>query len=82
MGIKKDGALRREVDEKEHLKIYGGLRKGIEMKTYLHGPMDVAKIVKLRFRVGDLDLPERRKDILVVEWRRKKSHRIAHVAKQ
>ena len=30
------------------------------MKTYLHGPMDFAKTLKLRFRV-DLDLPERRK---------------------
>ena len=27
----------------------------------LHGPMDYAKKLKLRFRVGDLDLPERRK---------------------
>ena len=31
------------------------------MKTYLHGPMDYAKKLKLRFRVGNLDLPERRK---------------------
>ena len=31
------------------------------MKTYLHGRMDYAKTLKLRFRVGDLDLPERRK---------------------
>ena len=31
------------------------------MKTCLHGPMDYAKNLKLRFRVGDLDLPERRK---------------------
>ena len=31
------------------------------MKTYLHGPMDFAKTLKLRFREGDLDLPERRK---------------------
>ena len=30
------------------------------MKTCLHGPMDYAKTLKLRFRVGDLDLPERR----------------------
>ena len=30
------------------------------MKTYLHGPMDYAKKLKLRFRVGDLDLPERK----------------------
>ena len=31
------------------------------MKTYLHGPMNYAKKLKLRFRVGNLDLPERRK---------------------
>ena len=31
------------------------------MKTYLHGPMDYAKKLKLRFCVGGLDLPERRK---------------------
>ena len=31
------------------------------MITYLHGPMDCAKKLKLRFRVGDLNLPEIRK---------------------
>ena len=31
------------------------------MKTYLLGPMDYAKMLKLRFRVADLDLPGRRK---------------------
>ena len=30
------------------------------MKTYLHGPTDYAKKLKLRLRVGDLDLPEER----------------------
>ena len=30
------------------------------MKTFLHSPMDYAKTLKLRFRVGDLDLPEGR----------------------
>ena len=53
-------ALRNKVKEKQHLEIYGGLREEIGMKTYLHGPMDYAKTLKLRFRVGDLDLPERR----------------------
>ena len=38
------------------------------MKTYLHGPMDDAKKLKLRFCVGDLDLEER--DIPVVGRRR------------
>ena len=31
------------------------------MKTYLHGPMNDAEKLNLRFREGDLDLPERRK---------------------
>ena len=30
------------------------------MKAFLHGPLDYAKKLKLRFRVGGLDLPERR----------------------
>ena len=51
-------ALRNKVKEKEHLEIYWGLREEIRMNTYLHGPMDYAKTLKLRFRVGDLDLPE------------------------
>ena len=41
--------------------MYGGLREEIGMKTYLNGPMDYAKTLKLRFRVGNLDVPERRK---------------------
>ena len=53
--------LRNTAKEKEHLDIHGGLREDIRMKTYLHGPMDYAKKLKLPFRVGDLDLPERRK---------------------
>ena len=47
--------------EETHLEIYGGLREDIGMETYLHGPMGYAKMLKLRFRVGDLDLAERRK---------------------
>ena len=41
--------------------MHRGLREDIGMKTYLHGPVDYAKMLKLRFRVGDLDLPKRRK---------------------
>ena len=60
--IRQMKSLRQKVEEEEHLKIYGGLREGIVMKTYLHGPLDYAKNLKLRFRIiGDLDLPERRK---------------------
>ena len=53
-------ALRNKVEEEKHLEIHGGLREDIEMKTYLHGPVDEAKKLKLRFRVGDLGLPKRR----------------------
>ena len=53
--------LRNKVKEEKHLEMYGGLREVIGMKTYLHGPMDYAKKLKLRFRVGNLDLPEVRK---------------------
>ena len=59
--IREKLALRNKVKEEELLEIYGGLREEIKMKTYLRGPMDHAKTLKLRFRVGDLDLPERRK---------------------
>ena len=53
--------------------------KEIGMKTYLHGPMDYAKTLKLLFRVGDVDLPKR--GIPVV--RRGKNTQIrVHVAKQ
>ena len=31
------------------------------MNTYLYGSMDDAKTLKLQFRIGDLDLPEKRK---------------------
>ena len=37
-------ALRQKVDEEEHLELYGGLREGIGMKTYLHGPIDCEKL--------------------------------------
>ena len=53
-------ALRNKVKEEKHEEIYRGLREDIGMKAYLHGPMDYAKKLKLQFRVGDLDLPERR----------------------
>ena len=56
--------------KEEHLEIYGGLREEVGMKMYLHGPLDYAKSLKVRFRVGDLDLPERGGKP-VVERRRK-----------
>ena len=45
----------------KHLEIYRGLREDVGMKTCLYGPLDYAKNLKLRFRVGHLDLPEKRK---------------------
>ena len=50
--------LRNKVNEENQLE---GLREDIGINTYLHGQMDYAKKLKLRFRVGDLDLPERKK---------------------
>ena len=44
----------------QHFGIHG-VEEDVGTKTYLHGPMDKAKKLKLRFRVGDLDLPEKRK---------------------
>ena len=46
--------------QEENFEIYRALREDIGMKTYLHGPMNYAKKLKLRFGVGDLDLSERR----------------------
>ena len=68
--------------KEKHLEIYGGLRKEIGMKTYLRCPMDYAKTLKLRFRAGDVDLPERKRDIPVVERKRKMHRRCALVAKR
>ena len=61
--------LRRKVDE-EHLRIYGGLREEIEMKTYLHGPMDAAKIWNCDFGWGTWTCQKEEKDTPVVERRR------------
>ena len=57
MKIRERLALTSKVTEDEHFEIYAGLREEI----VLHGPMNYAKTLKLRFRVGDLDLPYRRK---------------------
>ncbi|CAB1100395.1 unnamed protein product [Ectocarpus sp. CCAP 1310/34] len=58
---REEATLRKKVRSEDHLEIYGKLKEGIGMKSYLDGPMDYAKKLKLQFRVGDLDLPERRK---------------------
>ena len=74
-------ALRNKVKEEERLEIYGGLRDEMGMKTYLHGPMDYVKTLKLRLRVGDLDLPEKR-GMPIADRRRTKMHRCALVPTQ
>ena len=53
-------ALRIMVKEQEDFEIYGGSREDVLIgsKRYLRR---LAKTLKLRSRVGDLDLPERRK---------------------
>ena len=82
MSLRERLALRSKVKEEEHLEIDGELREEIGMKTYLHGPMVYATTLKLRFRVGDLDLPERRGIPVLAVERRKRMHRCASVAKQ
>ena len=61
--------LRNKVETK---KKHGGLSEGTGTKTYFHGPMDFAKTLKVRCRVGDLDLRERRKRYIPVAGRRRK----------
>ena len=38
---------REKVGSEKHLEIHGGLREGIGMKRYLHGPMGFAKTLEL-----------------------------------
>ena len=38
-----------------------GFKRRNRNQTFLHGLMDYAKTLKLRFWLGDLDLPKRRK---------------------
>ena len=64
----------------EYLEIYGESEKR-GMKRHLHGSMDYAKTLKLQFRAGDLDLPERR-GMPPVVGRRKEIHIYALVAKE
>ena len=45
-------APRIQIKEEKNLEIYGALREYIGIKTYLHGPVDYAKKLKLSFRVG------------------------------
>ena len=49
------------MEGEEHIEIYGRLREEIGMKTYFHGPIDYAKTLKLHYRAGDPELPERTK---------------------
>lgn len=52
-------ALTRKVDDEEPVEIYSGLKEEIGIRTYLHGPMNSTKKLRVRLRVGDLDLPYR-----------------------
>ena len=52
------------------------------MKAYLDGPMEYAQKTKLQFRVGDLDLPERRSKITAVGRRKKRIDGHAHAMTQ
>ena len=54
-------ALGNKVKGDKHVKVYGWLGEDIGMETLMHGPMAYVKELKLRHRVGDLDLTERRR---------------------
>ena len=62
----------------------GEILRALRMETYLHGPMDLTKKLKLLFRVRDLDLPKRRKRYTSSrdEGEILETHRCAVVAKQ
>ena len=47
----------------ETLEDIRGIEKRNRNENVLHDPMDSAKTLRLRFRTGDLDLPERRKEV-------------------
>ena len=70
-------ALSSNVKEEKHLRDYEGSREEVDMKTYLHGPTDYAKTLKLQLRLGDLDLPER--NIPIVDRRRKMHLSLIHI---
>ncbi|CAB1113164.1 unnamed protein product [Ectocarpus sp. CCAP 1310/34] len=48
---REEATLRKKVRSEDHLEIYGKLKEGIGMKSYLDGPMDYTKKLKLQFRV-------------------------------
>ena len=59
--VQDTGKINRKVeDEKRFLEMYGDLGEEMGMIRYWHGSMDYAETLKLRFRVGGLDVPERR----------------------
>ena len=58
---KRHASAKNQGEIEETLGDVRGIKRRMAMKRYLHDPMDFAKTLKLRFRVGDLDLPERRK---------------------
>ena len=59
-----------------------GFKRRNRNQTFLHGLMDYAKTLKLRFWLGDLDLPKRRKRRgIPVVGRKSKMYRCAFVAK-
>lgn len=69
--MRKKEELRWNTDEEKHLNVYEGLREGKGMGTYLYGPMDHAKMLELRFWVGDLDLQREERALPAVGCRRK-----------
>lgn len=58
--VSRQQVLRRKVNKEDHLEIDTELREGIGMQAHLYDRMDFGKELKVRFRVGALDLLEKR----------------------
>ena len=76
-------AKKQKVKAEEHLRDTRGVERRHRNKNVfrIYGPVDYAKTLKLRLRVGGLDLPERKKKT-VMPVAENKLNRCALVAKQ
>ena len=64
MQVRERLALRKKVIEGDHLDMIGGVDiRDRNKKRVCATPWTTQKTLKLRFRVGDLDLPEKKKKV-------------------
>ena len=67
-------ARRNKLKEKEHLEVHGRFRTRYMDENVFTRPNGLRENLKLPFRVGDLDLPERKKKGTPVVEKRRKMH--------